>query len=111
MLAALKASGGANHKNGQPIRMIGAKIDLLKRRKKRDSLLRVYFDAALIDEIVKWKDRRNALVHAMADGRTPSERLADQSYWLAIEGRELVKPVCRALPRLKKHRHPVPIPP
>jgi hypothetical protein len=111
MVAALKASGGATHKNGQPIKMIGAKIDLLKRRKRHDSLLRAYFDAPLINEIVKWKDRRNALVHAMADGRTSSEQLAKQAYWIAIDGRELVKPVCRAVRRLKKHRHQVPIPP
>src|SRR5437867_1593308 len=95
MVAALKASGGAETKEGKPIRMLGAKIDLLNKRSKRDQLLRAYFDEELIDSMIKWKDRRNRLMHTLADGRTSHAKLGKESYLLAIDGKEIIKPVCR----------------
>jgi hypothetical protein len=109
-VAALKASGGAETKKGEPIRMLGAKIDLLSKRGKRDRLLRAYFDSTLIDSMVRWKDRRNRLMHALADGRTSHAKVGKESYLLAIDGKELIKPVCRAVRLLKRNRHQVAIP-
>jgi hypothetical protein len=77
---------------------------------EKTSLLLGYFDEKLIDSMIKWKDRRNRLMHALADGRTSHAKLGKESYLLAIDGHELVKPVCRAVRLLKRNRHQVAIP-
>ncbi|MGL5468414.1 MAG: hypothetical protein ACRDCT_09555, partial [Shewanella sp.] len=68
LLSALRQSGGANYKNNKPIRMLGKKMQEITLRKKKDPLLSAYFSDQLMDRIHKWKEERNNLTHAMADG-------------------------------------------
>jgi hypothetical protein len=111
LVAALMASGGARDPQGNKIMMMGRKLRLLKSRAKNDPLLGAYFPDALFDDISRWKDARNRLMHDIGDARTPIPQLDKAGYLLATSGRELLKVVCRAVRLLKRNRHHIPVRP
>ena len=61
------------------------KIEEVSREKK--ALANRYFSAELTQSIYAWKDRRNALIHALMKQNLVTEELKE----LAISGRDIVK--------------------
>ncbi len=102
LVSMLRQSGGTG-RNGSsnPIKMLGPKLGELERRAASDELLRHNLSEARISE---WKEKRNSLMHAMADGSLSQTEIDKQAYLLAADGRELLKEVSAAAMRLKKHR-------
>jgi hypothetical protein len=98
----LRQSGGEAKKNkSKPIKMMGPKIEELKDRALNDRLLHSCFERGRLE---KWKDARNDLVHAMADGKHDIQAIDALASALAIEGVELARLYASAARRLKKHR-------
>jgi hypothetical protein len=104
LLSALKQSGGSNYANNRPIRMLGKKMQEIRQRKLNDPLLAAYFDDSLMDKIHQWKEARNDLTHAMADGTKTMVEVDKAAYLLSTSGAKLVNEVCSAAIRLKKNR-------
>jgi len=104
LLSALRQSGGDCYANHRPIRMLGKKMQELRQRKRSDQLLAAYFNDALMDRIHQWKEDRNDLTHAMADGTKPMPEVDKAAYLLSINAKKLVKDVCSAARLLKKNR-------
>ena len=57
-----------------------------------------------MDRIHKWKEDRNDLTHAMADGTKTMAEVDKAAYLLSMSAKKLVKDVCAAARRLKKNR-------
>ena len=67
---------------------IDSKIKYIKKRaESRKDVLHRYFADDLLDEILKWKDERNRLIHALLK----QELEHDEIHQLAEHGNELVK--------------------
>lgn len=108
LLSALRQSGGATYANNRPIRMLGKKMQEITNRKKKDKLLVAYFSDALMNRILLWKEDRNDLMHAMADGTKTLEEIDKMAYLLSTNAKSLIKEVCSAASLLKKNRDKVP---
>tara|TARA_R100001509_G_scaffold125429_1_gene78945 strand:- start:22872 stop:23309 length:438 start_codon:yes stop_codon:yes gene_type:complete len=104
LLSALRQSGGATYANHRPIRMLGKKMQEIRQRKRNDPLLAAYFNDPLMDRIHQWKEDRNDLTHAMADGTKSMAEVDKSAYLLSTSGAKLVNEVCSAARRLKKNR-------
>ncbi|MEZ8096971.1 hypothetical protein ACED51_22970 [Photobacterium swingsii] len=104
LLSALRQSGGTTYKNHKPIRMLGKKMQEIKLRKKKDALLSAYFNDALMDRIHHWKEDRNDLTHAMADGTKTMTEVDKSAFILSTNAKLLVKDVAKAARLLKKNR-------
>lgn len=109
LVSALRQSGGATYANNKPIRMLGPKMEEIKKRKKTDQLLGAYFSDDLWDQVNKWKDDRNDLMHAMADGTQSIEDILQAAKQQSTGALTLVNSVCSAARLLKKHRDKVPV--
>lgn len=109
LLSALRQSGGSTYANHKPIRMLGKKMQEITQRKKTDKLLSAYFTNVLMDRIHKWKEERNDLTHAMADGTKTMVEVEKLAYLLSSSAKALVKDVAAAARLLKKNRHQVPL--
>lgn len=107
LLSALRNSGGENYRNGKPIRGIGKKSQEINYRKKKDDLLKAYFSDHLMDRVYDWKESRNDLAHAMADGSKTMSEIYKAAYLLCEKSDRLVKDLGSAAMRLKKHRDKV----
>jgi hypothetical protein len=105
----LRQSGGEGENKGvgKPIKMMGPKIINLRRRAKKDDLLESCFEYTRLN---KWKNERNDLVHAMADGSLDIDAIDKKVAELAREGVELARLYTAAARRLKKHREKVQTP-
>ncbi len=67
---------------------IDSKIKYIRKRaESRKDVLHRYFSDDLLDEILKWKDDRNRLIHALLK----QELEHDEIHQLAEQGNELVK--------------------
>jgi len=112
LYSALKRSGGTTFPNGEDIRMLGQKIqEIIARRVEPndrqaagDKLLGAYFSSELLDKLKDWKDRRNGLMHAMADSTKTIAELSKETYLLSLDSKQIVKDTCNASRLLKKHR-------
>lgn len=104
MISMLQNSGGATLNNGNPIRMLGPKLSTLKTRATSDTLLDVNFPH---DAIFDWKEKRNDLMHAMAEGSLDIDQIDEAAKSLAEEGQKLVRNVSACAMRLKKHRNKI----
>ena len=104
LISMLQNSGGSTQSNGNPIRMLGPKLSTLKARATSDTLLAVNFPH---DAIFDWKERRNDLMHAMAEGSMDIDQIDESAKSLAEDGQELVRTVSACAMRLKKHRSKV----
>ncbi|KJG17567.1 hypothetical protein UB37_19745 [Photobacterium iliopiscarium] len=107
LLSALRQSGGATYANFKPIKMLGKKMQEIRLRKANDQLLAVYFNDALMDKIHAWKEKRNDLTHAMADGTKTMTEIDRAAYLLSMDGKKLVKDTSNAARLLKKNREKV----
>jgi hypothetical protein len=104
LLSALQQSGGATYKNHRPIRMLGKKMQEISLRKRNDKLLAAYFSDPLMTRIHQWKEDRNDLTHAMADGTKTIAEVKKAAYLLSTSAKSLVRDVASAARLLKKHR-------
>lgn len=105
LVSLLRSSGGVgNSGSAKPIKMMGPKLKELKNRSKSNKLLDHNFDH---DRINQWKNDRNDLMHAMADGTKSVDDVSKTSYLLATSGAKLLKDVSSAAMRLKKHKDKV----
>lgn len=102
LISMLDNSGGVPvDKKGKPIRMLGPKREALAKRTKTDPLLKVNFDNRAIR---LWSKDRNDLMHGMADGSLSLQQVDSLAQQTADTGVSLVRSVCSAAMRLKKHR-------
>lgn len=101
----LKNTGGIG-RNGsaRPIRMLGKKLEELNNRATSDELLKSCLPS---QEVHDWKENRNSLMHAMADGSLSLSEIEKQAYLLTLSGEKLIKNLSAAAMRLKKHRSKV----
>lgn len=104
LISALKQTGGHLNRNGNPIRMLGNKILEINSRKSTDTLLKANFDNELMLKIENWKNKRDNLMHAMADSTMSLEEIDKEKYLVSLNGISLVKSVCSSARRLKKHK-------
>lgn len=101
----LRNSGGVG-RNGSstPIKMLGPKLGVLSERAEIDALLRSCLPCAELDQ---WRDDRNELMHAMADGLLTQSEIDKKAYLLATNGVDIMKELSAGAMRLKKHRSKV----
>lgn len=72
------------------------KIEKIVENKK--GLPRKYFTVEFMEQIREWKNRRNALIHALIKKNTTTQELID----LAEEGRQITKDLCRLSTNYKR---------
>ncbi|MBV1788344.1 hypothetical protein KQ940_09775 [Marinobacterium sp. D7] len=97
LVSALKESGG-----GPPIRMLGPKIGEIKYRHTNSLKMRQAFFGDMIQRLSNWKDKRNDLMHALADERLDVPSIDAESKSVALEGRGLAREFSAACKRFKK---------
>lgn len=73
-----------------------SKIEKLIENKK--GLPGKYFTVEFMEQIREWKNRRNALIHALIKKNTTTQELID----LAEEGRQITKDLCRLSTNYKR---------
>lgn len=110
LVSILHNSGGAYEKPGRLFRNMGRKIGIVLKRKKKDSLLEAYFPDATMAELVSWKNARNDLMHAMADGTSPMEDIDTEAQKLSEDGERIAHDFCRRARLLKRNRSNVAVP-
>ncbi len=78
---------------------IGKKLNKIKTiSRDKKALPGKYFDDALVDRMMIWKDKRNTLIHALVKQQLKTEELKA----LAEEGNELVKELNRRSQNYKR---------
>jgi hypothetical protein len=102
LVSALDETGGAVTKAGNPIRMMGPKIDLLKETLPKNLNLRKAFFGDIFDRLEAWKEDRNDLMHAMADESRLIPDIDALAQSVALRGRDLARDYSSACRRLKK---------
>ena len=108
LVSALRQSGGITYANNREIRMLGNKMKVINERKTTDKLLAAYFDDELMDEIDTWKNERNDLMHALADGTQTIEAILSSAQNQSKKAKTIVKKACTAARLLKRNRAKVP---
>lgn len=104
LLSILRSTGGDHYPNGNEIRMMGPKIIEIKSRISSNQILKGHMEAGdLIPRIEQWKDKRNILMHSMADGSLSILQIEKEITILAINGTKLVRDFAAAARRVKKH--------
>lgn len=104
LLSILRSTGGDHLPNGNEIRMMGPKIGHIKTRMTTNEILREHLEVAnLIPRIEDWKDKRNVLMHSMADGSMSILQIENDIAILAKDGTTLVRDFASAARRIKKH--------
>jgi hypothetical protein len=83
----------------QSVHMMGPKIGALNRLAQSDAVLAANYERTRLSA---WKDDRNNLMHAMAEGSMSIEDIDAKAAALAAEGRELVRLYSAAARRTKK---------
>ena len=87
--------------------MLGKKLEHLRNRLSGDAELRKATAAGqVLDEVERWKNSRNPLMHSMAAESLPWEDLEKNAAALSADGRETVRNLCSAIMRLKKLKQP-----
>lgn len=94
LISLLSSSGG-----GRNLRMMGPKLAELKGRAASDAALAANFEYARLNA---WKDARNDLMHAMAEGAMPMSDIDLRAEALAKEGAALVRIYGAAARRQKR---------
>ena len=97
LVSALRESGG-----GPPIRMLGPKLGEVQSRAQNSINMRKAFFGDMLDRLDAWKDKRNDLMHALADERLDIPTIDQSTQSVAIEGRELARELAAACKRYKK---------
>ncbi len=104
LLSILRSSGGEHLPNGNEIKMMGPKIGQIKIRLATNEILKGHLEVAnLIPRIEDWKDKRNVLMHSMANGSMSIEQIENDIANLAKDGTSLVRDFASAARRIKKH--------
>ncbi|MDD0968304.1 MULTISPECIES: hypothetical protein [Pseudomonas] len=94
----LKESGGGHEK----IRMMGPKLKEINTRTASNLNMRKAFFGNMLIDVEQWKNKRNSLMHAMADESRTIFEIDDDAMTLAKEGKEIVRTLCAACRRFKK---------
>jgi hypothetical protein len=110
LVSVLNCTGGADDKNGDAIWKMDKKLQVLKERRKHDRLFQAYFPIDWTSRVAVWKNARNQLTHAMANGTITATDLDIQSEALAKTGSVLVYETCRQTRQLKRNRHQSSVP-
>jgi hypothetical protein len=100
----LRLTGGIpTDRKKKPIRMLGKKLKAAIDRLGSDAELRkATGKGSDLNAIGSWKDRRDSLMHSMAnDGRSWADLAAEASA-LSSDGRDVVRAASSAVMRLKK---------
>jgi hypothetical protein len=97
LISMLRQSGGYP----STLRMMGPKIARLKERAASDPVLAATFDSTALSA---WSAKRNALMHAMAEGSLTIQQVDRDAKDLATEGRAIVRDMAARAMRLKRRR-------
>lgn len=105
----LKHSGGIPQvgpvNNRREMWKISEKITTIRSRLgagAHETNLKATVDGAMLDKLSAWTDRRNRLVHKLADEVDDPAGLAAEITGVAKDGKELARELCAAVMRLKK---------
>jgi hypothetical protein len=106
LLSALAKTGGVpTTKKGDPIRMLGPKLQALRDRLATHSELRAaMLPDNTLDLIDRWKESRNPLMHSMAEEAKPFFAHSEDAKALALEGKNVTRALCSAVMRLAKRK-------
>ncbi len=112
LVSMLRNSGGETSANGKEIRMMGNKITMLRKRAANDALLAANFPEHDVADVKAtrlwiWKDKRDTLMHSMADGNLTLGQIDAMVDEVSVEGALLAREYASAAMRLKKHRSKV----
>ena len=94
LISLLKSAGST-----RSLRMMGPKIGELDQLAQSDAVLAANYESTRLSA---WKDDRNDLMHAMAEGSMSIEGIDAKAAALAAEGSELVRLYSAAARRAKK---------
>jgi hypothetical protein len=101
--SALAKTGGPVPRKTRP--MLGDKLAELSERIATDALLRTeLWRGATLEAAKNWKNKRNPLMHSMADLREPWHVFEKRAERLAMEGRSVARDMASAVMRLRKKR-------
>ena len=95
----LRLTGGIpTDKNGRPIQMLGKKLRVARERLVTDDAVRKAMRLGRdLDQLERWKDRRNDLAHSMANDARSWADLAEEASVLAADGRALAGSISSAV--------------
>ncbi len=100
--SALGRTGGPVHKK-RP--MLGEKLEELKKRMSSDALLKAEMrNGAILEAAVQWKDKRNPLMHSMANDQEPWSEMEKKAELVAKEGKAVARDMASAVMRFRKKR-------
>ncbi len=104
--SALELTGGpVLSKQGTPEWRLGLRLDELKRRQRTDADLRgSMLGGTVLQEVRGWKDKRNPLMHEMADEAKPFREHHNLAKALALDGEKAARALCDAVTRLRKRK-------
>jgi len=101
----LGSSGGELNSKGKQIKMMGPKIGEIQTRMNSNDILKGHLETKnLIPRLNEWKDKRNALMHSMANGTLSIVKIKKEITLLAYNGIELTRDFASAARRIKKHK-------
>lgn len=98
----LRATGGDLLPSGKPIKMLGPKLGELNKRAPSFPEIFKQLDLPALEQ---WKDDRNDLTHAMAEGNIPLEEIDRMAKRLASEGRSIARSLAALARRVKKRQN------
>ncbi len=105
ILSALAKTGGVPMRNGQPLRMLGPKLDALVGRQPNDSALTAaMLNGQVLDTVRAWKDKRNPLMHSLAEECKPFVEHNADARIVAAEGSRAARDLCAAVIRLSRRK-------
>lgn len=84
------------------IRMLGPKLIAVQSKTQQSINMRKAFFGDMLDRLKAWKDKRNDLMHALADERQDIPDIDQAAQSVAIEGRDLAREFAAACRRFKK---------
>lgn len=95
----LRSTGGDLRPNGTPFKMLGPKLAELRDRAPRFPEIDKQLD---FGALTAWKNDRNDLTHAMAEGSMPIEEIDRMARDLAVKGSALARELAALARRAKK---------
>lgn len=96
LVSVLRESGG-----DPSIRMLGPRINEVNSRHKKSLIMQKTFFSDMLKRLKNWKDKRNDLMHTLADESLDISAIDIESKFVAIEGRELAREFSAACKRFK----------
>ena len=105
--AALRQTGGDRTAKGKEIKMLGPKLDLLRKRSKTDAVLAATVTDEMMTRIGVWKNTRNDLMHKIATGTISVKEMDASRITSSTDAEPIVRDLCNSVMRLAKQKRRV----